>query len=165
MSFKSIKNKLQANRGFTIVELLIVIVVIGILATITLVTYGNVTARANTTSAKAAASAISQKAEIYNSDSGTNRYPVIETELTSAATTATYHVSGVAVSYSATPLTASSPNNSVRVLKCAASGSTQASITTANITGLRIIWFDYSAGTETANPLTVGTTTLCPDAV
>lgn len=39
----------QRNFGFTIVELLIVIVVIGVLAAITIVTFGNIQTRANNT--------------------------------------------------------------------------------------------------------------------
>ncbi|PIZ60082.1 hypothetical protein COY18_01845, partial [Candidatus Saccharibacteria bacterium CG_4_10_14_0_2_um_filter_41_11] len=39
----------KKERGFTIVELLVVIVVIGILAAITIVSYTGITAKANTT--------------------------------------------------------------------------------------------------------------------
>ena len=168
MSFNNINTKLRSDRGFTIVELLIVIVVIGILAAITIVAYNGVTARANTTSAKSAANSFAKKAEIYNADAGTNKYPDAATQLTSAASTATYFLSGVAPVYghaATSALTSSSANNAIRVLKCAASGTSQGSITSSNITGLKIIWFDYSAGAETTTPLTVGLTTACPDAV
>ncbi|WP_413541674.1 prepilin-type N-terminal cleavage/methylation domain-containing protein, partial [Acinetobacter baumannii] len=45
----------QSSRGFTVVEILIVIVVIGILAGITIVTYGGVQRRAASVSAQDAA--------------------------------------------------------------------------------------------------------------
>lgn len=56
----------ESQKGFTIVELLIVIVVIGILAAIVIVAFNGVQARANTTAAKSAASTIQKKAEAYN---------------------------------------------------------------------------------------------------
>src|SRR5690606_18705202 len=67
MSLSNIKLR-QFSQGFTIVELLIVIVVIGILATITIVAYNNVISRANLTSAQAAASSVARKAEAYNAE-------------------------------------------------------------------------------------------------
>ena len=46
------------QKGFTIVELLIVIVVIAILAAISMAAYTNITARANTSTAAAAAKSV-----------------------------------------------------------------------------------------------------------
>ena len=46
------------QKGFTIVELLIVIVIIAILAAISMAAYTNITARANTSSAQAAAKTV-----------------------------------------------------------------------------------------------------------
>jgi prepilin-type N-terminal cleavage/methylation domain-containing protein len=56
------------ERGFTIVELLIVIVVIGILAAITIVAYSGITARANATKAQTNATQIQKIAEAFNAD-------------------------------------------------------------------------------------------------
>jgi prepilin-type N-terminal cleavage/methylation domain-containing protein len=163
MSFNNIKTKMKSERGFTIVELLIVIVVIGILAAITIVAYNGVTARANTTSAKAAANSFTKKAEIYNADAGTNRYPIVNTELTSAASTSTFFLSGVTINYSTTALTSAATNSTVRVLKCASGApANQAAITGTNITGLVAYWFDYALGTETTTPLVVGSNTTVP---
>jgi general secretion pathway protein G len=48
MTLKTNKSKPKTNQlGFTIVELLVVIVVIGILAAITIVSYTGITAKAN----------------------------------------------------------------------------------------------------------------------
>lgn len=54
------------KKGFTIIELLIVIVVIGILAAIVTVTYQGVQNRARTTSAAQNAREVAKKAEAYN---------------------------------------------------------------------------------------------------
>lgn len=59
--------KQTVKRGFTIVELLIVIVVIGILATIVIVTYQGVQNKANTTTNQTLAKGILGKIEAYNS--------------------------------------------------------------------------------------------------
>lgn len=61
--------------GFTIVELLIVIVVIGILATITIVAYNGVQNRSKTSSQQALISQTLKKLEVYYSLSPTGAYP------------------------------------------------------------------------------------------
>lgn len=66
---------LKARSGFTLVELLIVIVVIGILAAITLVAYNGVTSRANDSSEKTSVSQFQQLLELYNGENG--MYPAI----------------------------------------------------------------------------------------
>lgn len=70
------------NQGFTIVELLIVIVVIGILAAISIVAYNGIQGRANTSAVHSDLNNAKKKLEIYNIDHG--KYPGSIAELTAA---------------------------------------------------------------------------------
>lgn len=122
---------MKKDRGFTIVELLIVIVVIGILAAITIVAYAGVTSRANTTKAQTNAVSLQKKAEAYAADSstvgGNGLYPA------SAATASTGWValttanptmlgaipSGITVTPSSTALSATNGTTNVQYTACA----------------------------------------------
>jgi prepilin-type N-terminal cleavage/methylation domain-containing protein len=68
------------NQGFTIVELLVVIIVIGILAAITMVSYSGITTRANTAVVQSDLDNIARRLEMYKIDNG--QYPATSTELT-----------------------------------------------------------------------------------
>lgn len=74
MSINKIK-ELQEQKGFTIVELLIVIVVIGILAAIVIVAFNGVQNQAKGTQYKTDAASITKVAEAYNADETTSGYP------------------------------------------------------------------------------------------
>jgi len=84
-------NILKKNSGFTIVELLVVIVVIGILAAITIVSYTGITSRANTTKAQSNAASVQSVAEIYFTEN--SHYPRATTDF--AATAASKLPAGV----------------------------------------------------------------------
>jgi prepilin-type N-terminal cleavage/methylation domain-containing protein len=122
----------QKDHGFTIVELLVVIVVIGILAAITIISYAGITARANTSSAQSAANAFIQKAEAYNADVGV--YPPAYNTLTSASSDKIYALTGVTVS--TTLVTSASSNSTVNYFKCP----------DATPVGIGVAYFDYSSG-------------------
>lgn len=79
-------NKKIDSRGFTIVELLIVIVVIAILAAITIVAYNGIQQRSHTTSQKSTAENLAKKIEAYNAVQ--NAYPTYNTGANIAGTAA-----------------------------------------------------------------------------
>jgi len=145
MVLSNVKSNLK-NRGFTIVELLVVIVVIGILASITIVSYAGVTARANTASAQAAANNYIQKAEAYNADQ--SAYPVGTTTLTSATADKIYALSGVTVDNAllTTSHLPTSPSQ-VNYFKC----------TDATTVGIGVGYWNY--GTSAINYVWSGTVT------
>ena len=66
----TLQNKVKQS-GFTIVELLIVVVVIAILAAITIVAYNGIQNRAKSSAAQALANNVAKKAEAYNTVANT----------------------------------------------------------------------------------------------
>ena len=78
MTTKNIK-----NQGFTLVELLIVIVIIAILTVVSLVAYNGLQNQAKTSAAKSAADAVAKKAELYNT--AESKYPANLAALTDTA--------------------------------------------------------------------------------
>jgi len=161
MSTKNIKLNTQAQKGFTIVELLIVVVVIAILAAITIVSYNGITNRANASGAKAAAASMQKKAELYAADGPTGKYPFTVTALTGAPTDKTYATPAslfTSVTGSQVALTAENGKSSARLYVCA-----PAAVTSTNISGLRIAFWDYETGAEStaATSINVGTGSTC----
>lgn len=131
---KQIKNR---QTGFTIVELLVVIVVIGILASITIVAYSGVTARAKTAKAQAAASSVIKKAELYNSLVGS--YPAgtmtattgFNTAATGADSSVSLQATGV-VFAAITAGTAPSNENTVEYTPCSSTSGANAVVSYYN---------------------------------
>lgn len=143
----------KPSRGFTIVELLIVVVIIAILAAITIVAYNGIQARAKTSAAQSMANSAIKKIEAYNVDdtSPTAGYPSAATQLTSAASGAVYRLDGVTWG---TP--ASTANTNVlRYTACGHNGTATAPATVAamtSIVGGKIEYYNYSTpGIVTVN--------------
>ena len=144
MILKNIKDKKQ-NRGFTIVELLVVIVVIGILAAITIVSYTGITSRANTTKALSNAQSAQSVAEIYFAENSV--YPAT-IGLFSTGSTTTKIPSNVTIiaGSAATPdvsITATTANLDKTISWTCVSSAATPSCDTAD--GGRISYWDYTA--------------------
>lgn len=124
-------------QGFTIIELLIVIVIIAILAAITLVAYNNIQTRAKTAAAKNVASEVQQKVETYNALKGS--YP--SSNLTSDLSTySESSLAGTGITIAGpypTTITPSTGTKAVKVDTC------------SNPSGYRVFYWDYGAPDQT----------------
>lgn len=137
MTLNNIKTMKNRERGFTIVELLIVIVIIGILAALVIVAYSGITSRAKLQAAQASASAVQKKIEAYAADqSGT--YPAMTTSAGLTSALDGVEVSKITSAGLAISATLTDPNGqkTVSVERCTAGG-----------TGYRVLYWDYTATT------------------
>ena len=156
MSLKNIKLNKQSERGFTIVELLIVVVVIAILAAITIVSYNGITNRANASSAKSTAATWQKKIELYQGEQG--GYPFAFSSLSGASSDKSYQVASTTPLTTVANLSATNGKNTVAVQPCGATTPTD----NATTTGARITYWTY--GTPTTEVINIGVTTACATA-
>ena len=83
---KRFRNKYPKSHGFTIIELLIVMVVIGILTAITIIAFNGMQNRANIAAIKSDLKSLSQKINVFYIDN--NTYPATVLQLNSLSWTA-----------------------------------------------------------------------------
>jgi len=86
-------HKNDAQKGFTIVELLIVIVVIGILAAITIVAFNGVQQRSQVASAKSASAQVNKALEAYHITAGVYPNSLADINVSSSSTTSYLYTS------------------------------------------------------------------------
>ncbi len=137
MTFSKLKT-MKKDRGFTIVELLIVIVVIAILAAIVIVAYNGVQKRAQASTAKSNAEGVQKIVEAYAADTsaGNGTYPSAAT-LTAWTGGITRIPTGVTV-------------NSLQLTTSASDGKTIQYLPNAGGTGGCVAYWDNSLGTPAA---------------
>ena len=141
--------KQTKSRGFTIVELLIVIIVIAILAAITIVAYNGVQNRARTSATQSSAVAVQKKLEAFNAATGA--YPVTGSSIvTQLGTVNESSMAGSGITIQAAAPTSASTTSTVQVQICTAP---------ANATGYNVTYYNFTtSATVTINGGTNGTT-------
>ena len=154
-------------KGFTLVELLIVIVVIAILAAITIIAYNGIQQRAHTSAQKTAASTLHKKIEAYNAVN--SAYPTFSstanaiTTALNAGTDSSLTGSGITLKGSA-PTGVPSNDGIVDLRLCAA----VASLTSGSTVPTGFVIFIWDATQNPAKAYATnagGTTTIANGAV
>jgi prepilin-type N-terminal cleavage/methylation domain-containing protein len=160
MSLENIKSKTQSERGFTIVELLIVVVVIAILAAITIVSYNGITNRANASAAQSTAAALQKKAELYASDGPTGQYPKVQADLTTGTgiTGKSYYVATDSIKFTTTPATAPTAANGKDTVQYQPCGTGSVASTMTAVNGAKITWWDFTKGSSQPTTILIGDT-------
>jgi len=154
----------RKDHGFTIVELLVVIVVIGILASITIVSYTGITTKANNSKSQNNAQTALSVAETYFADNASptpGYYPATVTQFMTGGTIAkipsgmTILVGSAGTSgtqFATTDLTAANGGSSIGWACTSAAGC-------ASALGGRITYWDFTTNARSTTVLYVGNAT------
>lgn len=135
--------------GFTIVELLIVIIIIGILAALVIVGYNGIVSRANDTSVQADLRNISLKSEQFYVNKG--YYPITAADITTL---------GLKVSKASYQTNSAAPNNLVYCFT--ANGSSYSAFAASSSTGRFYVNNIQKTPTTTTQAIGVSGAVACP---
>ena len=143
------------TKGFTIVELLIVIVVIAILAAISIVAYTGIQNRAKASAGQQTAAQLEKKAQAFYTVA--NRYPGTVAAFASV-NEAKLEGGSAPISGDVTAATADG-GNVVTYVRCGAETlvNVEGTANTSTATGAQIKWWDYTKSSGQLTPRTLGT--------
>lgn len=144
MTFKDIKTMKNKESGFTIVELLIVIVIIGILAALVIVAYTGIQSRARDAKSQTDAQAVLKKAEAYAADSN-GVYPANEAGFGAGVGALGTDLAGVLADGTSATLPALTTSGTIYGWACG---------TSPNFTGYKIRYWYNGAATSIAAGVT-----------
>lgn len=135
------KKQKSTERGFTIVELLVVVVIIAILAAITVVAYNSIQNRARNAAALVTANTFAKKVHTYYSVAGS--YPSTTTTVKTTLGNYTESTLGSANIVIGTP-TSANGTNTVKVELCGTAA------------GVKVTPYDYIAGALSTTVINIG---------
>lgn len=135
------KTQYSSKRGFTIVELLMVVVIIAVLAAITVVAFNSIQGRARNAAALGTANTFAKKVHAYYSVAGT--YPSTTTTVKTTLASYTESTLGSANISIGTP-TSTTGTTTVKVELCGTAA------------GVKVTAFDYLTNAVSTTPITIG---------
>lgn len=153
LSIRSKNYSSVSANGFTIIELLVVIVIIAILVSIVIIGYIGITTQANNSKYKANAESIAKVAETRGNDESSDSYP---TDIASFTSTHTKLPDGVSIKNTESSATTDNPPSITAIETDAKNG-----IYSVNFCDGGLIIFYPVIGQTNANYITVGHTTSC----
>ncbi len=151
----------KQESGFTIVELLIVVVVIAILAAITIVSYNGIQNRANDTAIRSDLANAAKKVEAYKIETGTYPVPVAPDDSTGVVAAALNGMKSSKGAYLMQQLT--SESNTVNFIYCVdTTGTTYRLASWSKGSNGQAVMIGNDVALQPFNQTIASSTTICP---